>query len=110
MEWNKLDVNICNSAFCDVFKTVILKFTTPEPNKVFNADSTEGLKSLTRTGLELRHLADHKFRQNFQDCVNPICSCDQEMETSTHFFFHCSNYHCARQTLFEKLRKSIQVS
>ena len=72
---------------------------------MFHIDSSEGLKFLTRIRLGLSHLADHKFRHNFQDCVNPICSCGQEIETSTHFLLHCSNYHCARQTLFEKINK-----
>ena len=35
----------------------------------------EGLKLLTRMRLGLGYLADHKFRHNFQDCLNPICSC-----------------------------------
>ena len=85
LEWNNLDVNIRNSASCNFFKRVILKFTRPEPNQVFNVDSSEGLKFLTRIRLGLSHLADHKFRQNCQDCVNPVCSCGQEIETSTHF-------------------------
>ena len=33
----------------------------------------------------LSHLGDHKFRQNFQDCVLPMCSCGQDIETTTHF-------------------------
>ena len=85
LEWNKIDVNIHNSTSCNVFKKVILKFIRPEPNQVFNVDSSEGLKFLTRIRLGLSHLADHKFRQNCQDCVNPVCSCGQEIETSTHF-------------------------
>ena len=45
----------------------------------------EGLKLLTRMRLGLGYLADHKFRHNFQDCLNPICSCGQEIETASHF-------------------------
>ena len=71
LEWNKIDVNIHNSTSCNVFKKVILKFIRPEPNQVFNVDSSEGLKFLTRIRLGLSHLVDHKFRHNFQDCVNP---------------------------------------
>ena len=41
--------------------------------------------------LGLSHLVD-----NFQDCVNPICSCGQGIETSTRFVLHCLNYCCAR--------------
>ena len=65
MEWNKIDVNIRNSTSCNVFKRVILKFIRPEPNQVFNVESSEGLKSLTKVRLGLSHLADHKFRHNF---------------------------------------------
>ena len=53
--------------------------------------------------LGLSHLADHKFRHNFQDCSKPICSCGQEIETTSHFFLHCLNYRCARKTFFEKI-------
>ena len=52
--------------------------------------------------LGLSHLADHKFRHNFQYCLNPICSCGQEVETTSHFLLHCLNYRCARKTFFEK--------
>ena len=72
---------------------------------MFNAYSNEGLKFFTRIRLGLNHLADQKFRHNFKDCIKPVCSCDQKIETSTHFFIHCSNYYCARQTLFEKVKK-----
>ena len=34
MEYKKLDVNICNSAFCNVFKKIIPKFIRPESNQV----------------------------------------------------------------------------
>ena len=72
---------------------------------MFNADSNQGLKFLARIRPGLSHLAIQKFRHNFKDCIKPVCSCDQEIETSTHFLIHCSNYYCARQTLFEKVKK-----
>ena len=65
MDWNKIDVNIRNSASCDVFEKVILKFIRSETNQVFNVDSSEGLKFLTRIKSGLSYLADHKFRRNF---------------------------------------------
>ena len=37
--------------------------------------------------------------------IEQICSCGQEIEISTYFLLHCSNYHCARQILFEKVKK-----
>ena len=52
--------------------------------------------------LGLSHLADHKFKYNFQDCLNSICSCGQEIETTSHFLLHSLNYRCAREAFFGK--------
>ena len=43
-------------------------FIRPEPNRISSTQNFEGLKLLTRMRLGLSHLADHKFRYNFQDC------------------------------------------
>ena len=102
-ECNNLDISICNSSSCHIFKNLILKFIRPEPNRISSTQNFEGLKLLTRMRLGLSHLADHKFRHNFQDCLNPICSCGQEIETTSHFLLHCLNYRCARKTFFEKI-------
>ena len=53
--------------------------------------------------LGLSHLANHKFRHNFQDWLNPICSCGQKIETTSHFLLQSLNYRCARKTFFEKI-------
>ena len=37
--------------------------------------------------------------------VDPVCSYRQDIETSTHFLLHCSNYYSARQNLSEKVKK-----
>ena len=83
-----------------MFLRKLLKFVRPESSQVFNFDSSDGLKFLIKLKLRLSHLADHKFRHNFQDNINSNCSCGQEIETLTHFPLHCSNFHCAKQTLF----------
>ena len=84
-EWRSLDINIRNSSAINVFKKEILKFIRPELNSTIDINDTKGLKLLTRLRLELSHLGNHKFRHNFQDCVSPMCSCGQEIETITHF-------------------------
>ena len=82
---------------------LILKFIRPEPTRICSTQNLEGLILLTRMRLGLSHLAIHKFRHNFQDCLNPICSCGQEIETPSHFLLHCLNYRCAKKTFFEKI-------
>ena len=102
-EWNSLDVNIRNSSSINVFKKKLLKFIRPVPNSTYNINDSKGLTLLTRLRLGLSHLGDHKFRHNFQDCVSPMCSCGQDIETTTHFLLHCPSHHCARKTLFHKI-------
>ena len=75
-EWNKLDRDIRNSDSLNVFKLSLLKFVRPVANSVFEINNPYGLKLLTRLRLGLSHLRYHKFRHNFQDCINPICVCE----------------------------------
>ena len=82
---------------------MILKFIRPEPNRISSTENFEGLKLLTIMQLGLSHLAEHKFNHDFQDCLNHICSCGQEIESTSHFVLHCLNYRSARQTFFEKI-------
>ena len=56
-----------------------------------------------------RHLREHKFRHNFQDCLNPPCLCSNEIENSTHYLIHCPTYRNERLTLLNKI-KSINCS
>ena len=50
MDWNKIDVDVRNSAYYNVFK---IKFIRLELNQVFNVDSSEGLKFITRIRFDL---------------------------------------------------------
>ena len=31
-------------------------------------------------------LREHKFKHNFQNCINPLCSCAMDIESTSHFF------------------------
>ena len=68
-----------------------------------------GLKLLTRLRIGFSHLKEHKFKHNFQDSVDPLCSCGNDIESTVHFFLHCPNFTTQRRTLLNKL-KSINAS
>ena len=54
------------------------------------------LKLLTRLRLGCSHLNEHTFRNNLQNCLNPLCSCSLETEDTIHYLMHChhfSHYH-----------------
>ena len=45
-----------------------------------------GIKLLTRLRVRLSHLHERKFRQTFQDSLDPFCNCGRHIETTIHFF------------------------
>ena len=47
------------------------------------------------------------FKHSFQDCLNPICSCGIEVETTAHFLLHCSNYLHERKTLLDNTKSAL---
>ena len=98
IESNKLDLNIPNSESLNVFKNSLLKFIRPSGNSVFNCHNPRGVKLLTRLRLGLSHLREHKFKHGFQDSLNPICSCGNDIETLAHFLLHCPHYSHERST------------
>ena len=51
----------------------------------------------------MSHLREHKFKHNFQDCLNPICSCDLDIESTSHFLLHCPTFNDERYTLLGTL-------
>ena len=104
-EWNKLDRDIRNSDSLNVFKLSLLKFVRPVANSVFEINNPYGLKLLTRLCLGLSHLRYHKFRHNFHNCINPICVCSLEIETTTHFLLHCPIFQPARQSLLINIKE-----
>ena len=97
--------NIRNSDSLSVVKLSLLKFVRPIANNVFDINNPYGSILLTRLRLGLSHLRYHKFRHNFQDCINPICVCGLEIETTTHFLLHCPLFQCARQSLLTNIKK-----
>ena len=93
IEWNQLERDIRNSDSFNVFKLSLLKFFRPAANSFFAINNPSDLKLLTI--LRLSHLRYHKFRYNFQDSINPICDCGQEIETTTHshMFYNDETWH-----------------
>ena len=50
------------------------------------------LKLLTRLRLGFSHLNEHRFRHNFQDRLNPLCSCSLDIENTSHYLLHCHHF------------------
>ena len=73
------------------------------PNSIYNIHNPLGIKYLTRLTIGFSHLKKHKFKHNFHDSIDPMCSCSSGVETTVHFFLHRANVNTQRQTLFDKI-------
>ena len=109
IEWNKLDINLRNAKSFLIFRNSLLKIGRPMQNSIYNIHDPVGIKYLTRLRLGLSHLNEHKFRHNFQDCLNPLCSCSLEVETTNHYFLHCHYYNDIRKTLLDTVKEITNI-
>ena len=104
IEWSKLEVTLRKSESLPYFRNALLKVGRPTAKPIYNIHNPIGLKLLTRLRLGLSHLNEHKFKHNFQDCINPLCTCSLEIESLSHFFLHCHYFTNIRSTLFIELQ------
>ena len=74
------------------FKRLILNFIRPKLNSIFDICDSEDIKLLTRLRLGLSHLNKHKFSHGFLDTINPMCNCNTEEESTSHYLLRCSNF------------------
>ena len=86
--WFNLDDSTRNSESISIFKSRLLSFISPVQSKYHNIFDLTGLKFLIRLVLGFSHLNEHRFRHNFQDCMNLLCSCSLEAEDILHCHCH----------------------
>ena len=92
-----------NQKVFKIFKKSILKFIRPSQNRFYNCYNPKGIKLLTRLRVGLSHLREHKFKHSFQDTLNPICTCGEDIETTSHYLLHCPDYLEERKTLLNTI-------
>ena len=103
IEWNNLDPNLRNLENLGILKNNILRFIRPKPNSFFNCSNLKGIRLTMRLRLELSHLREHKFQCNFQNCLNPLCSCGSSIESTSHSLLYCPIFPDKRHTLLSTL-------
>ena len=82
-----------------------MKIERPMQNSIYDIHDPVVIKYLTILRLGLNHLNEHRFRHNFQDCLNPLCSCSYEVEITNHYFLHCHYYKDIRKTLLDTVKE-----
>ena len=102
-EWNKLDNSICKVSSYSVFPKALLDFTQPTVNSTFGTNDVSGLKLLIYLRVGFIHLREHKYKNNLQDTLHPLCSCSLEAEDIYQFFIRSKNFSNQRNVLFDDL-------
>ena len=72
-------------------------------NHVYNIHDPICLKLLTRLHVNFSHLREHKFRHNFLETLNPLCSCGLEIESTKHYVLYFPFHTCIRRTLYDNI-------
>ena len=103
IEWNNLDPHLRKSENFSSFKSNILKFTRPSPNSVYNCHNPREICLITRLRLDLSHLREYKFKHDFQDTLNPLCSYGSDVDSTEHFLLHNPQFVNERRTLLSTL-------
>ena len=106
-EWFKLDDSIRNSESIQIFKSKLLSLIRLVQSNIYSIFDEKGLKLLTRLRLGLSNLNEHKFRHNFQDCLNPLCSCSLEIDNTSHYLLHCHHFSNRRIDLMNNVNSII---
>merc|ERR1712074_278261 len=101
--WNNLDLEIKSSISLSVFKKKIFNITRPKRREMYQILDRKGTKWIYQLRVGLSPLKSHKFRHNFQDLHNDICTCLLGSESSLHFFHECTNYVVIRQDLLNEV-------
>ena len=102
-EWNKLSIELRSSANVTIFKNSMLKLIRPSYTPLYRIFNPNGTKLLTRLRVQLSHLRQHKFKHNFLDTVNPLCSCSLEVESNCHYLLRCSFFINQRKKLLDNI-------
>ena len=102
-DWFDLDDNVTASESISIFKNKLLSIICPVQKSVFNIFDPQGLKLLTCLRLGFSHLNAHRFRHNFENCINPLCSCILETEDTVHYLLHCHHFNQLRIELMNSV-------
>ena len=102
-EKSKLNDKIRNIKSINKFRVTIFHFNRPKGNPDFDTHDTNEIKLLSRLRLNFSHLNEHKFGHNFNDTVDPICTCSHELEATIHYIFCYNLYSTQRLELLNNV-------
>ena len=86
-----MDSDIENIDSHSMFRKKLLTFIRPLGNVTYEIYDPLDVRLINRLCLGFGHLKQHKFRHNFADTLNLLCSCSLESEDAENYFLRCQN-------------------
>ena len=90
--------------YANIFRKSLLNFIRPSAIKVYNINDTIEIKLITRRHFSFSNFWEQKLKHNFQDTLNPVCSCSIDVESISHYFLPFPSFDVLRATLMNDLR------
>ena len=94
-----MDLDFRNVATYSLFRKNLLAFIRPIESSIYSIYDPLGIKLLHILRQGFSHLREHKFKHNFADTVNPLCSYPLEIESTENYFLRYHNYITFRKPL-----------
>ena len=85
----------CNIIVCyyvSILKKKLFWQIRPPANSVYGIHNPKGIAYLAQLWIRLSKLNLHKFKHNFKDTVNPMCSINDDIEDTEHFLLLCNSF------------------
>ena len=98
-KWNQLNNDINKAESIKKLRKTLIKVIRTKENPIFGVSDIYAIKVLTRLRLNFSHLNEAKFRNNFNDTINPTCNCGAATETTIHYLWRYQRYSLQRVEL-----------
>ena len=85
------------------FKKIILSFSRPKENSVFELHDTKGLRLLTCLKLNFSYINKHEFRHGLKDTIDPMCKDGLRTETTLRFLMGYRLYSTIKRELLDDI-------
>ena len=81
----------------------------PSANFVYGIHNPNGIAYSTQLRVGLSKLNFHKFKHNFKDTVNPMCSINDGIEDTEHFLLLCNSFTGHRHNLLAGVNEVLEA-
>ena len=98
--WNNIGPDLRQTDKLSAFKSVLKGMIVPEEKSIFKIHN-KNLSYLYQLRVGLSPLRAHKFRHNFLDNPDDLCTCQSGIESTTHFLLKCPLFDDHRESLMD---------